>query len=104
MAPTADQAVYIGPAGSVLPDGTQSGSELVPHETVCDVPLGEAEASSYWEPVTVKKVPARKRKRATRAKAPAAADVGAQRVVPSESAGTQTGAGAPSKPAEDGDS
>lgn len=47
MATTPDKALYVGEGGNCLSDGTP----LIPHETVCQVPRSEAEASELWEPV-----------------------------------------------------
>jgi hypothetical protein len=48
MAPPApDTALYVGPVGNALGDGT----ELVPHETVANISRAEAEASDNWQPI-----------------------------------------------------
>lgn len=98
MAPAPDKALWVGDGGNHLGDGT----ELVPHETIVAITHGEAEASDNWEPIKGAGKPKAKRKRAPKAKAPKAPDVASQRTVPSESAGTQTGAGAPSEPGGEG--
>jgi hypothetical protein len=41
------EAVWVGPSGYTLPDGTG----LVPGETVAKLSEGEAMASANWEPV-----------------------------------------------------
>lgn len=87
MAPP-DLALYVGPGGSFLNDGTLAGAELVPHETVCQVSRGEAETSAWWEPVG--KAPKAPKGARARAKPKAT-------TVPSESAGTAEGAGAPNE-------
>lgn len=45
------RATWTGPAGCKLPDGT----ELVPGETVAEVPAGEARGSENWQPVEHRK-------------------------------------------------
>jgi hypothetical protein len=61
MAPSSpDRALWVGYGGATLGDGTQ----LIPHETICDVPLAEAEASDHWQPVDK---PAKRAARAPRA-------------------------------------
>lgn len=51
MANDTCKALWVAGFPAVLPDGTQ----LVPGETVVEIPRGEAEQSAHWRPVGSRK-------------------------------------------------